>query len=389
MHCDAKIFIMGPVDSQTTEQGLNIVYGRSSNVLSGFGGILPRQLVTMMWRSGIRDWLAAERPDVVHLHNPHPPGAILQASRACRELNIPYVISTHGFVEFDNLSRAIDAPAWQAPIFERLIRKPVVETAQAAARILTLSPEDEPILVRMGVPAERLTIVPNGTDPYFAEPLPDHDRRRLVSRFALPERKPLLLFVGNHTANKGLDILLSSLSFMKEDAVAVIAGAIRSKSENAALLEGAGIRQGDPRVRFTDFVTKEELRALYRTVDIFVFPTRADTLPLVILEAMSCGLPVVATRVGGIPFEVNQETGILVEPGDPSAIATAVDRLCADPQQRRKMGEAGRDRVIKTFCWETSAEKAVKVYDEVVSQRRTRAAKHNDAIAFWRTRGLT
>jgi glycosyltransferase involved in cell wall biosynthesis len=119
---------------------------------------------------------------------------------------------------------------------------------------------------------------------------------------------------------------------------------------------------------FTDFITREELRALYHSVDLFVFPSRADTLPLVILEAMASGLPVVSTLIGGIPFEVSADTGILMKPGDPAVLALALDRLCADEPLRKAMGDAGRARVTQLFNWEKSAEQAVAIYEDVVSK---------------------
>jgi alpha-maltose-1-phosphate synthase len=220
----------------------------------------------------------------------------------------------------------------------------------------------------MGVPSSRLSVVPNGVDPFFLEALADDERTGLVARFALPTDRPSLLFVGNHTANKGLDVLLSALTLMREKCIAVIAGAIRSKEENLRLLASCGLAADDPRFKFTDFLTKEELRALYHSVDAFVFPSKADTLPLVILEAMGSSLPVVASNVGGIPFEVTNETGLLVPPGDASRLAAALDRICGSAQMRREMGRRGRQRVLEHFNWNTSADAAVAIYREMLDR---------------------
>jgi starch synthase len=192
---------------------------------------------------------------------------------------------------------------------------------------------------------------------------------RLVERFALPRDRPLLLFVGNQTANKGLEVLLKALTIMRENCVAVIAGAIRSKEDNARLVAECGLGAADSRYRFTDFLSKDELRALYQSVDAFVFPSKADTLPLVILEAMGSSLPVVASRVGGIPFEVTEETGLLVPPGDAASLAAALDRICASPEERRGMGRRGRQRVVERFDWQTSAAAAVTIYREILDEK--------------------
>ncbi|MES2866102.1 MAG: glycosyltransferase family 4 protein, partial [Actinomycetota bacterium] len=96
-----------------------------------------------------------------------------------------------------------------------------------------------------------------------------------------------------------------------------------------------------------------------RRSDIFVFPTLADTLPLVVLEAMAQGLPVIASSVGGIPYQLDDACGVLVEPGDPAALAAAVQRLAAQPMMLAAMGRRARARVGTHFTWETAAASAM------------------------------
>jgi starch synthase len=366
---DCTLFLMADSDSETIEDGLRIVRQKAANRLLPLQNILPREAVTLLWRPHIKSWLREGRFDIVHFHNPHPPGALKAAAQACIELRIPYVISSHGFVEFNEFSRGFGAPAWQKPLLEVLVRRPVVKVARNAARVLMLSPQETPILTGMGVEPRNLRVVSNGVDPYFATAIPEIERQRLTARFSLPAGRPLLLYVGNHTANKGIDVLLRAIPLMREKALAVVAGAVRSQEEHARLLADNGLSATDKRLLFTDFITREELRALYQTVDLFVFPSRADTLPLVILEAMASGLPVVSTLIGGIPFEVSPETGVLMEPGDPVPLAKALDRLCADQSIRKAMGNAGRTRVTELFNWENSAERAASIYEEVLAER--------------------
>jgi starch synthase len=366
---DSTLFVMAENDGETVEDGLRIVRQKAKNPVLPLRKLLPRQAVSIAWRPNIKSWLREGRFDIVHFHNPHPPGALKAAAEACMELNLPYVISTHGFVEFNEFSRGFGAPAWQKPLLAILVRRPVVYVVRNAARILMLSPQEEPILSGMGAKTPNLRVVSNGVDPYFAERLPAEERQRLIARFNLPSDRTLILYVGNHTANKGLDVLLRALPLMHEKAAAVLAGAIRSREEHARLLADNGISGTDERLLFTDFITREELRALYQAVDMFVFPSRADTLPLVVLEAMASGLSVVSTTVGGIPYEVPPEAGILMKPGEPVLLAAALDRLCADPSMRQTMGNAGRARVMKIFNWEKSAEQAVEIYQEVLAER--------------------
>jgi len=370
--CDSKMFIMADHDEDLIDGHLSVSLRRPQNVLSSLEHFLPRQMTSMMWRPRIEEWLTEFVPDIVHFHNPHPAGALAKAARTCTRLGIPYVISTHGFVEFNDFSKGFGSPAWQKPLLERFVRRPLVEVARGAARVLMLSPQEEPIIRDMGVPAERMKVVPNGVDPYFLEELKESERNHLVGRFGIPDESPLLLFVGNHTFNKGLDVLLRGLSLMREKAVTIIAGAIRSRAENQKLVLSSGLTLADSRFLFTDYITKEELRALYHSVDAFVFPSRADTLPLVILEAMASGLPVVATNVGGIPFEITPGEGILVPPGDPLQLAEALDRICRDREMRQRMGVSGRRRVVAHFDWNVSAALALRVYEDVIGSPQRR-----------------
>jgi glycosyltransferase involved in cell wall biosynthesis len=157
---------------------------------------------------------------------------------------------------------------------------------------------------------------------------------------------------------------------MRNEGIAIIAGGIRSQEAHLGMLAQAKFDMTSGRAIFTDFISRDELKALYQSADIFAFPSRADTLPLVVLEAMVSRLPVVSTKVGGIPYEVTGETGILVNPGDSAALADALDILCENPARRAAMGAAGRARAIEIFNWDRSAETAVATYERVTGLSR-------------------
>ncbi len=362
---DTRLLLMSDKEDSTIEDGLKIDRITAYNPATAFSKFVPRQIITLMWRAKFAAWLDGVKPDIVHFHNPNPPGALAQAARACRARSIPYVISTHGFIEFNDYATAFGAPKWQRPIIDMLVRRPLARVARQAAKVLMLSPQEEPVVSSMDVPVARQGVVPNGVDPYYLEVLPKQEKEALVRRFKLPDGKKRIFFVGNHTTNKGIDTLLKAVSMMKEPAVAIIAGGIRSQEEHQAMLRQAGFDASSGKAIFTDFTSLEELRALYQSADIFAFPSRADTLPLVILEAMVSRLPVVSTRIGGIPYEVSSDTGILIEPGDAPALASALDLLCKDTQLCKNMGDAGYARAMDVFNWPRSAELSVAAYEEI------------------------
>ena len=101
--------------------------------------------------------------------------------------------------------------------------------------------------------------------------------------------------------------------------------------------------------------------------DIFALPSHNEGLPIVILEAMACGLPVIGTRVGGIPEEIeNEKNGILIDKGDSAALSRAIQYLIYDKENAKKMGSIGREIVKEKFSWQQNVEKVVKIYKQLI-----------------------
>lgn len=113
---------------------------------------------------------------------------------------------------------------------------------------------------------------------------------------------------------------------------------------------------GDPPVSQADVADR------LRKADLYVHPSRADTFPSGVLEALACGTPVVASRVGGIPEQVTEETGVLVEPGDPAALAAAIESLLADPERRARMGRAAAADARERFSLDRQLAAYVELY---------------------------
>jgi glycosyltransferase involved in cell wall biosynthesis len=171
------------------------------------------------------------------------------------------------------------------------------------------------------------------------------------------------VFVAGTAANleywKGIDVLLDAAALARTPLRLEIFGDGTLRAELERKAERAALD-----VRFHGFV--EDLRGRLGGLDAFILPSRADNLPVAILEAMAAGLPVVGTRVGGIPELVaHGETGLIVEPEDPRALARALDGLAEDPERRAQLGRRGRARVAAHFSAEEVGRRTVALYERL------------------------
>jgi glycosyltransferase involved in cell wall biosynthesis len=178
-----------------------------------------------------------------------------------------------------------------------------------------------------------------------------------------------LLFCGRLNGKrpfKRLDTLLQAMPHVlqKHRAELKIIGTGWRYEEYVALAHSLGIQQ---EVHFLGHVDHSELPARYASADLFVLPSRMENFPLVLLEAMASGLPVVATAVGGVPeLVVHGETGLLVPPNDPLVLAQAINSLLDDPEGMRSMGARGRDTVRQRYTWDKVAERMTRYLREVL-----------------------
>lgn len=200
-----------------------------------------------------------------------------------------------------------------------------------------------------GRPDAGVSVLPNCVDTaVFGARLPDEERAAVRQSLGFPEDCFVLLFCGRLVQAKGVRELLAALEKLPERVCLVLAGSTNYglpvtepyEREVRAMAERFG-----PRVAFTGFVQPEGMPRYYAVADAVVMPSQVEEgAPLVALEGMAAGRPVIATRSGGIPEYLNGDCGILVDrEGDlPGALAAAVLRLQSDPALCRTMGEAGR-----------------------------------------------
>ncbi len=219
---------------------------------------------------------------------------------------------------------------------------------------------------------ELLHVVPNGVDTDAFVPGRAPQLRR---RWSVPEDATVLLTLGRLAQDKGNDHAVRALAALPADTVLVMVGDGEEREALGALAREAGV--GD-RVRLPGALPAAEVPEAYRAADVFWFPTvRDEAAGLVLTQAMASGLPVVASRIGGVPDYVGREgeDALLVPPGDADALAAATRELLAAPGRRAAMGAAARAHVSAEYSLARITERTVDVYRMAIARRARRAAQ--------------
>jgi glycosyltransferase involved in cell wall biosynthesis len=228
-----------------------------------------------------------------------------------------------------------------------------------ADRVIALTPRLAGILAAHGVPPHRIRVIPSGVRPALFG-APDH----ADPLAGLPT--PRVVFLGRLHVQKNVDVLLRAAALLRLPAQVVVAGDGPERHRLEDLHRQ--LRLGD-RITFLGFVPHDRVPALLRSADVLVMPSRYEELGTALLEAMHCGLPIVATRTGGIPGVVGDEvSGVLVAPGDVVGFAAAIDRLVGDAALRARLGEAGRARSAE-YRWDRLGGEVLDVYRAALDDR--------------------
>jgi glycosyltransferase involved in cell wall biosynthesis len=219
-----------------------------------------------------------------------------------------------------------------------------------AARVIAVAKGVAAELTAMGVPAQRIDVIYNGVDT--DQFCPGESER---ASFGLPSDVPLALFVGDiRTPRKNLETVLRALAVAPEIHLAV-AGSV-ADSPYPELARTLGVSQ---RVVFLDKVSR--IPTLMRAVDFFVFPSRYEAHPLVVLEAMASGLPAIVSGNFGAEDFLGDGGEILKDANDVTALGTIMNELVHNPAKRRSMAMAGRERAL-AMQWSTMAAAYLDVY---------------------------
>jgi len=217
-----------------------------------------------------------------------------------------------------------------------------------------------------GIGEEKLHVIYNGVDVHKFKP--KRGKAGLRREFGLEEEQKIVLFVGRLYYRKGLEILLRSIPPILqefEDVKFAISGkGYKKKEELRKLAKKLEIEES---VTFLGYIPDEKLPDLYAASDIFVLPALYENFPFAILEAQATGLPVISTKVGGIPeFLTDNENGFLVDPGDSTQLTQRILTLLQDPNLAKELGRRGRNFIEEKFAWSLITSQVIDLYHKIL-----------------------
>ena len=294
--------------------------------------------------------------EVVHVHEDFQNCSLL-ASSAARETATPTILSEERYY--------LPGGLWRLPylLYSSTFAKRVRE---GAAAITAHSNAAKGFLVSLGTEPERVEVVPVGIDPDEFRPTEEE----VLSEKVRIEGERVILTVARLHLNKGLTYLLQAMPWIVDEYHAlrlVIIGGGPLEDQIRGMIRQLDLEKNV--VLLTEPIPNEEMSRIYPGCDVFVLPSVKEPFGRVVLEAMACGKPVVATRVGGLPDIVEDgRTGYLVDSADPSQLAMRVNDLLRDQKRIRVFGWAGRKRVLERFTWANIARRYLEIYESVQYQ---------------------
>ena len=235
-----------------------------------------------------------------------------------------------------------------------------VKVARALPQVVTVSESSKrDIASQMGVDVDRMTVVPVGVDHTVFRPQDD----------VVPVPGRIMVTSSSDVPMKGLVPLLEAVAKLRteRDVELVVIGNPRADGRVAKAIERLGLA---PLVRCVSGITDEELARNYAQAEVAVVPSLYEGFSLPAIEAMACGVALVATTGGALPEVVGTDgvTGLLVAPDDPGELAEAIARLLDDAELRHRLGAAGRQRVLGRFTWQVTAAGTAEQYRALMEE---------------------
>ena len=294
------------------------------------------------FRKAIEQEIKEFKPDVIHAQH------IWIISSIAVDYNIPVVITCHGsdIMGYNESTR-----------FHNYAHK----AAEGCTKMIAISHNNNQDIINIfKEQSHKVALMPNGYDPhvFYKEKV---EKNEILKSFGIDrEFKKIVCFAGRLTKNKGIDILLKSAKMYEtDDILTLIAGDGQEYENLYPLKEKLNLKN----VYFLGDQNQESLRKIYNLSDVLVVPSREEAFGLVALEGIACGIPVVATKVGGIPDIITPEVGILVEKENVEELTQAINNIL---NEKVKFDSEYLQRYTKeNYTQESLINKLINIYKEI------------------------
>jgi teichuronic acid biosynthesis glycosyltransferase TuaC len=349
----ADLTVIAPVNAGRNPAVLRVPFRRRD--AAGFEVLHPRFAVlpgilkewdaTFLYREvapQIRGAIEPGSVDLVDLHYAFPDGAA--GAALARGLGVPFVLSVRGS---------------DLEVIARDGRRGAIErTLRDAGAVIAVSRSLQRRALELGAVAERIYVVPNGVDVALFRPL---DRNAARESLGLAPETPVVLAVARLEKVKGLDLLVAAMAALRARGSSAVAHVVGEGPERRALEAAIGSSGAGDAVHLEGTRDPETLPTWYAAADLVCLLSHSEGCPNVILEALACGRPVVATAVGGVPDLIREgENGFLIWKRDPQLVADGIERCLAGRWDRDAIAAGARR------SWAVVADEQLGVYRRVL-----------------------
>jgi glycosyltransferase involved in cell wall biosynthesis len=290
---------------------------------------------------------------IVHAHG-HPYLTSLIAGKLAKYYEKPFVLTQHNtFIDYNNIFNQVEK------INDLTVGR---ETLKQADKIVVVSNATKDYVLSLGAKSSRVEVLHNGVDLDRFKPLPKI-KEEMRKKLGIPNDVKIVLTVRRIVYKNGVDTLIDAANIAvkkKQNLVVIVAGKGPDMASIQKQIEHMGLEKN---IKLAGFVADQDLHAYYNIADLFVLPSKSgEGLPLVALEAMACGLPVIATNVGGINEIIVKGFGKLVPANNPEMLAKAIVEFA---DVNRESGEL-RAIVEEKFGWDKNVARLIEIYEELI-----------------------
>ena len=292
--------------------------------------------------------------DVIHVHLPFAANVLVTVNKKLRE---KMIYTAH--VGEERKRFGLDP---SAPLVLKFF-SPDLYLIKRIRKSVVLNEPLKDMLVKKGIKEEKLEVIPNGVNIKEFNSNKE-EIEQVKGKYGLDTTT--VMFAGTVTPRKGVEYLVKAAEILNnKDVIFLIVGRIDIDKEYARKVINYA-KEKNLKVKFTGFIPREDIKALYLACDIFVLPSLEEGHGLVLTEAMASGKPLIGTKIGGIPAQIRDSwNGFLVEPGNEKQLAEKINYLIENEEERERMGKNSRRLAEEEFEWKNIAERYLEVYENV------------------------